>query len=45
MDWRILVNLNTNIRQSMLKLSTHSSFHDLFLKYQQNEQPPLASMY
>ena len=23
----------TNIRQSMLKLPTHSGFHDLFLKY------------
>ena len=28
MDWRILVNF---IRQSMLKLPTHSGFHDLFL--------------
>jgi hypothetical protein len=30
MDWRILVNF---IRQSMLKLPTHSDFHDLFLNY------------
>jgi hypothetical protein len=35
MDWRILVfypepEANTNIRQSMLKLKTHSGFHDLF---------------
>jgi hypothetical protein len=30
MGWRILVNL---IRQSMLKLKTHSGFHDLFLNY------------
>jgi hypothetical protein len=29
MGWRILVNF---IRQSMLKLKTHSGFHDLFLK-------------
>jgi hypothetical protein len=29
-DWRILVNF---IGQSMLKLPTHSGFHDLFLKY------------
>jgi len=28
MDWRIKF---TNIRQSMLKLKTHSGFHDLFL--------------
>ena len=28
MGWRILVNV---IRQSMLKLKTHSGFHDLFL--------------
>jgi FMN phosphatase YigB (HAD superfamily) len=28
MDWRILVF--SNIRQSMLKLKTHSGFHDLF---------------
>jgi len=27
MDWRIKF---TNIRQSMLKLKTHSGFHDLF---------------
>ena len=41
MDWRILVNfiprfwlgINTNIRQSMLILPTHSGFHDLFLNY------------
>ena len=25
--------LNTNIRQSMLKLPTYSGFHNLFLKY------------
>jgi hypothetical protein len=36
MDWRILVFYPepearfTNIRQSMLKLKTHSGFHDLF---------------
>jgi hypothetical protein len=38
MDWRILVfypdpgasDKITNIRQSMLKLKTHSGFHDLF---------------
>jgi len=30
MDWRILVNF---IRQSILKLPTHSGFHDLFLNY------------
>jgi hypothetical protein len=24
---------NTNIRQSMLKLPTHSGFHDLFLNF------------
>ena len=30
MDWRILVNF---IRQSMLKLKSHSGFHDLFLNY------------
>jgi hypothetical protein len=28
MDWRIKF---TNIRQPMLKLKTHSGFHDLFL--------------
>ena len=28
MGWRILINF---IRQSMLKLKTHSGFHDLFL--------------
>ena len=31
MGWRILVNF---IRQPMLKLPTHSGFHDLFLKQQ-----------
>jgi hypothetical protein len=30
MGWRILVNF---IRQPLLKLPTHSGFHDLFLKY------------
>jgi hypothetical protein len=30
MGWRILVNF---IRQFMLKLPTHSGFHDLFFKY------------
>jgi hypothetical protein len=30
MGWRILVNF---IRQSMLKLKTHSGFHYLFLNY------------
>ena len=30
MGWRILVNF---IRQSMLKLKTHSGFHDLFLNH------------
>jgi hypothetical protein len=37
MDWRILLFYPepkgiqfTNIRQSMLKLKTHSGFHDLF---------------
>ena len=30
MDWQILLNF---IPQSMLKLPTHSGFHDLFLKY------------
>ena len=30
MGWQILVNF---IRQSMLKLKTHSDFHDLFLKH------------
>jgi hypothetical protein len=30
MGWRILVNF---IRQSMLKLPTHSGFHDLLLNY------------
>jgi hypothetical protein len=30
MGWRILVNV---IRQPMLKLKTHSGFHDLFLNY------------
>jgi hypothetical protein len=30
MGWRILVNF---IRQLILKLRTHSGFHDLFLKY------------
>ena len=30
MGWRILVNF---IRQSMLKLKTHSGFHDLFFNY------------
>ena len=38
MDWRILVfypepearDTIINIRQSMLKLKTHSGFHDLF---------------
>jgi hypothetical protein len=30
MGWRILVNF---IRQFMLKLKTHSGFHDLFLNY------------
>jgi hypothetical protein len=33
MDWRILVfypEPEANIRQSMLKLKTHSGFHDLF---------------
>jgi len=29
MGWRILVNF---IRQPMLKIKTHSDFHDLFLK-------------
>jgi hypothetical protein len=29
MEWRILVNF---IRQSMLRLPTHSGFRDLFLK-------------
>ena len=39
MGWQILVNfiprlwlgINHYIRQSMLKLKTHSDFHDLFL--------------
>jgi hypothetical protein len=30
MVWRILVNF---IRQPMLRLKTHSGFHDLFIKY------------
>jgi hypothetical protein len=32
MDWRILVNCIPRLwlRQSMLKLPTHSGFHDLF---------------
>ena len=32
MGWRILVNF-IPIRHPMLKLKTHSGFHDLFLKY------------
>ena len=36
MDWQILVNFIP--RQSMLKLPTHSGFHDLFLNCQ--ERPP-----
>ena len=30
MGWQMLVNF---IRQPMLKLKTHSGFHDLFLKF------------
>jgi hypothetical protein len=28
---RLQLGINTNIRQPMLKLKTHSGFHDLFL--------------
>jgi hypothetical protein len=32
MGWRILLNfISEKIRQPMLKLKTHSGFHDLFL--------------
>jgi hypothetical protein len=31
MGWWILTKFN--IRQSMLKLKTHSGFHDIFLNY------------
>jgi hypothetical protein len=37
MGWRILVFYPTNIRQPMLKLKTHSGFHDLFLNQSINQ--------
>jgi hypothetical protein len=40
MDWRILVDF---IRQSMLKLPTHSGFHDLFLKHKSSSESNLFS--
>jgi hypothetical protein len=40
MGWRILVNF---IRQSMLKLKTHSGFHDLFLKSTRHEMMEMRS--
>jgi hypothetical protein len=41
MGWWILVNTNTR-RQSMLKLKTHSGFHDLFFKRQMSNMSAIS---